>query len=180
MRIIGVDPGNVVTGFGVIERHDRLQFVAAGTIRPKGSENRARRLSEIYNGLLENISEYSPQAMSLERSFVAMNVKTAFILGEARAAAMLAAAHRGLDLFEYTPTDVKLSVAGYGRAEKAQVKMMVRRTLGLAEDYQVADDAADALAIALCHLFREQMTRSIASADALRNRPLRQRLGIAR
>jgi crossover junction endodeoxyribonuclease RuvC len=97
--------------------------------------------------------------MSLERSFVALNVRSAFTLGEARAVAMLAAAHRGIDVFEYTPTDVKLSVAGYGRADKRQVKNMVRRTLLLNEAGELADDAADALAIALCHVFQMKAAR---------------------
>ena len=91
--------------------------------------------------------------MSLERSFVAANVQSAFRLGEARAMAMLAAAARGLALFEYTPNQVKLTVAGHGHADKAQVKFMVRRALGVDEEVALADDASDALAIALCHLF---------------------------
>jgi len=153
MRIIGVDPGNAVTGFGVVERSASLQYVAAGTVRGRGIIPRPQRLATIYQKLLELLDRYTPDVMSLERSFVAINVQSAFALGEARAAAMLAAAHRGLDVFEYTPTDVKLSVAGYGRADKRQVKQMVRRTLML-DDGELADDAADALAIALCHLFQ--------------------------
>ena len=109
--------------------------------------------------IINVIDEHTPEAMSLERSFAALNVHSAFTLGEARAMAMLAAAHRGLELFEYNPTDVKLSIAGYGRAGKDQVKDMVRRTLGLDANLELADDAADALAIALCHLFRAKMPR---------------------
>jgi len=154
MRVIGVDPGNAVTGFGVVERNGGLQYVGAGTVRGRGIIPRPQRLAAIYQKLLQVLDRYSPDVMSLERSFVAINVQSAFALGEARAAAMLAAAHRGLDVFEYTPTDVKLSVAGYGRAEKRQVKQMVRRTLMLNDSGELADDAADALAIALCHLFQ--------------------------
>jgi crossover junction endodeoxyribonuclease RuvC len=154
MRVIGIDPGNAVTGFGVVERNGSLRYVAAGTVRGLRTIPRPVRLAEIYRHLLQVLDSYSPDVMSLERSFVAMNVQSAFALGEARAAAMLAAAHRGLDVFEYTPTDVKLSVAGYGRADKRQVKNMVRRRLLLDESSEIADDAADALAIALCHLFQ--------------------------
>jgi crossover junction endodeoxyribonuclease RuvC len=154
VRIIGIDPGNAATGFGVVERLDTLAYVGAGTVRGRGIPQRPRRLAAIYQQLLGILDRYTPNAMSLERGFVAMNVQSAFALGEARAAAMLAASHRGLDVFEYTPTDVKLTVAGYGRADKAQVKLMVRRTLMLKQDRALSDDATDALAIALCHLFR--------------------------
>ncbi len=154
MRIIGVDPGNAITGFGVVERLGGLQYVGAGIVRGRRIAGRPQRLAALYQNLIDVLDRYSPDGMSLERSFVAMNVQSAFALGEARAIAMLAAAHRGLQVFEYTPTDVKLSIAGYGRADKAQVKLMVRRTLMLEDDGALGDDAADALAIALCHLFR--------------------------
>jgi crossover junction endodeoxyribonuclease RuvC len=160
MRIIGVDPGNAVTGYGVVERDGSFCAIAAGTIRPRRMARGPQRLAILYGRLLEVIDAYHAEAMSLERSFVAANVQSAFALGEARAMAMLAAAHRGIALFEYTPTDVKLSVAGYGRADKAQVKTMVRRTLNLDEAQELADDAADALAIALCHLFRARMQQA--------------------
>jgi len=167
MRIIGVDPGNAVTGFGVVERSASLQYVAAGTVRGRGIIPRPQRLATIYQKLLELLDRYTPDVMSLERSFVAINVQSAFALGEARAAAMLAAAHRGLDVFEYTPTDVKLSVAGYGRADKRQVKQMVRRTLML-DDGELADDAADALAIALCHLFQVKTLSAVRNQRSAR------------
>jgi crossover junction endodeoxyribonuclease RuvC len=166
MRIIGVDPGNAVTGFGIIDRgiidrNDSTRFVAAGVIRGRGMVRGPQRLATIYQRLFEIIGEYQPDAMSLERSFVAINVQSAFALGEARAAAMLAAAHRDLGVFEYNPTDIKLSIAGYGRADKAQVKFMVRRTLALEDNYKLSDDAADALAIALCHLFRAKLSGAL-------------------
>jgi crossover junction endodeoxyribonuclease RuvC len=157
MRIIGVDPGNAVTGFGVVESGLPPRLVAAGIIRPAISERGPLRLATIYGQLLRAIDEHAPEALSLERSFVAINVQSAFRLGEARAMAMLAAAHRGLELFEYTPTDVKLAIAGHGRADKAQVKFMVGSTLAAEAVAEMADDAADALAVALCHLFRMKM-----------------------
>ena len=163
MRVFGVDPGNAVTGFGVIQRGGSLQYIGAGTLRERGIIARPQRLASIYHKLLQLLDRYTPDVMSLERSFVAINVQSAFALGEARAAAMLAAAHRGLEVFEYTPTEVKLSVAGYGHAAKGQVKQMVRRTLMLDDSSDLSDDAADALAIALCHVFQAKNTRLIES-----------------
>jgi crossover junction endodeoxyribonuclease RuvC len=168
MRVIGIDPGNAVTGFGVVERSGSLQFVGAGTVRGRRIISRPQRLATIYQKLLQLLDQYNPNVMSLERSFVAINVQSAFTLGEARAIAMLAAAHRGLEVFEYTPTDVKLSVAGYGRADKRQVKQMVRRTLMLNDDGELADDAADALAIALCHLFQVKKLSAVSNQCSAR------------
>jgi crossover junction endodeoxyribonuclease RuvC len=173
MRVIGVDPGNAVTGFGVVERLTDLRYVAAGTIRAGALKRGPQRLARLYQRLLGVIDQHAPDTMSLERSFVAANIQSAFTLGEARAIAMLAAAERGLDLFEYTPTEVKLSIAGYGRAGKGQVKTMVRRTLVLDETYELADDAADALAIALCHLFRAKIPRPAPPRRKLPTRPSR-------
>jgi crossover junction endodeoxyribonuclease RuvC len=157
-RVLGVDPGNVVTGFGVIEGGAaNPTHVAAGTIRPPANLRGGKRLMEIHQRLLAVIDEYAPDALGLERSFVAANVQSAFRLGEARAVVMLAAAARGIDLFEYAPNQVKLTVAGYGHADKAQIKFMVRRALSLPQNVSLADDASDALAIALCHLLCSRM-----------------------
>lgn len=153
MRVIGVDPGSSVTGFGVIQgQGGALEHIAAGVIRPGARAAYPDKLFTIYQRLCELIAQYSPDAMSLERTFVALNVQSAFRLGEARAMALLAAAAHRLELFEYAPAHVKLTVAGHGRAGKSQVKFMVRRALAMDEAPALADDAADALAIALCHL----------------------------
>jgi crossover junction endodeoxyribonuclease RuvC len=153
MRVIGVDPGSAVTGFGVVDGgHGRLEHVAAGTIRVRSVERGGPRLLSIYQGLLALIDQYAPDAMSLERSFAAANIQSAFKLGEARAVAILAAAEHALPLFQYAPAEVKLTVAGHGHADKATVKMMVRRALGDGVDAKLCDDATDALAIAMCHL----------------------------
>ena len=171
-RIIGVDPGNVVTGFGVVEGSAaHPAHIAAGTIRPPAALRGGERLKIIHDRLLGLIDEYAPAAMSLERSFVAANVQSAFRLGEARATAMLAAAARGLALFEYTPNEVKLTVAGHGHADKAQVKFMVRRALGVGDQVALADDASDALAIALCHLFCARVTAAVAVGASERRKP---------
>jgi crossover junction endodeoxyribonuclease RuvC len=163
-RVLGIDPGNVVTGFGVIEGSvAQPAYITAGTIRPPTPSRGGERLKTIHNRLLGIIDEYTPAAISLERSFVAANIQSAFRLGEARAMAMLAAAARGLALYEYTPNEVKLTVAGHGHADKAQVKFMVRRALGVDEQIALADDASDALAIALCYLYRARVTAAVTA-----------------
>jgi crossover junction endodeoxyribonuclease RuvC len=159
MRILGVDPGSAVCGYGVVEGPG-VRYVTAGTIRCASLAPGPMRL-----GIID---EYSPTALSLERHFVAANVQSAFRLGEARAMAMLAAAERGLAMYEYPPNEVKLCVAGHGHADKAQVKYMVRKTLKLDPAVDLADDAADALAIALCHLGRGRLPNLVEAIERIR------------
>lgn len=171
MRVIGVDPGSAATGFGVVESSGgRLCQIVAGTIRTNPRIGIARRLQTIYDRLSEVIAEHSPDALSLEKSFVGDNVQSAFRLGEARAMALLAAAHNNIPFFEYAPAQVKLTVAAYGRADKRQVKFMVRRALELDESAELSDDASDALAVALCHLAVARLT-GVASAASARRWP---------
>ena len=171
MRILGVDPGSVVCGYGVVEgRAGNPQCVCAGTVRCASLQPGPKRLKRIHESLLSIIDEFAPDALSLERHFVATNVQSAFRLGEARAMAMLAAAQRNLPLHEYPPNEVKLCVAGHGHADKAQVKFMVRKTLRLDEAFALADDAADALAIALCHLGRGRTPNLVESVVRTRER----------
>jgi crossover junction endodeoxyribonuclease RuvC len=153
MRVLGIDPGCAVTGFGVVDREQGIsRLIAAGVIRARRGTGLAQRLLNIHRQLSDVIREHCPDSISLERSFVADNVQSAFRLGEARAVALLAAAQNRLSLFEYAPAEVKSTVAGYGRADKAQVKFVVRRSLNLSETEAIADDASDAIALALCHL----------------------------
>ncbi len=169
MRVLGVDPGSRVCGFGVVERDgDALRCLASGTIRTAALERGPARLKKIHTELLRLIDEHTPAAMSLERNFVALNVQSAFRIGEARAVAMLAAADRALPLYEYAPNEAKLAVAAFGHADKTQVKLMVRRALNLGPHDDLADDAADALALAVCHLVRPRMAKL---ADAASRRP---------
>jgi crossover junction endodeoxyribonuclease RuvC len=157
-RVIGIDPGTAVCGFGVIERaSDGIRYLGSGTIRTNPTLGAPRRLKQIHEQLLDLIDAHRPETMSLERQFVAVNIQSAFRIGEARAVAMLAAAERGLELFEYAPAEVKLSVAAYGLAAKPQVKFMVRQALAIDDGVELADDAADALALALCHLTRSRI-----------------------
>ena len=167
MRILGVDPGSAVCGFGVVEGPGQ-RYVTAGTIRCASLAPGPARLRRIHETLLAIIDEFSPTAVSIERHFVAANVQSAFRLGEARAMAMLASAERGLAMYEYPPNEVKLCVAGHGHADKAQVKFMVRKTLKLDPAIDLADDAADALAIALCHLGRGRMPNLVESIERIR------------
>ncbi|MGA7871937.1 MAG: crossover junction endodeoxyribonuclease RuvC [Candidatus Binatus sp.] len=169
MRILGVDPGSAVCGFGVVQGPDGgAHYVTAGTIRCASLAPGAARLHRIHQALLAVIDEFSPTALSLERHFVAANVQSAFRLGEARAMAMLAAAERGLAMYEYPPNEVKLCVAGHGHADKAQVKYMVRKTLKLDPGIDLADDAADALALALCHLGRGRIPNLVDAVERFR------------
>jgi crossover junction endodeoxyribonuclease RuvC len=169
MRVLGVDPGSVVCGYGLVDgqRGERC-YVTAGTIRTASLERGPARLRKIHEELLRVIDQFMPTTLALERHFIAANVQSAFRLGEARAMALLAAAERNLELFEYPPNEVKLAVAGHGHADKEQVKFMVRRALELDPARALADDAADALAVALCHLGG---TRSATLTDGVvRNR----------
>lgn len=152
MRVIGIDPGSIATGFGVLDGDAKAPaYVTSGVLRAKAAQPLAARLYRIFVGLRELLARYKPQAMSLEQSYVAANVQTALRLGEARAAALLAAAEAGIALFEYPPSRVKLAVAGDGAADKGAVQAMVRRALKLDAAVKLNADAADALALALCH-----------------------------
>lgn len=158
MRVLGVDPGSAVTGYGVVDGEaGNFQHIASGTIRASRIDPGPNRLKKIHDELLAVIDTYQPGVMSLERSFVGENVQSAFRLGEARAVAMMAAAYRDLAFFEYAPNEAKLAVAAFGHADKAQVKAMVRRALAIDESVALADDAADALALAMCHLSRTRL-----------------------
>ncbi len=169
MRVLGVDPGSAVTGFGVVEgAPGNFHYITAGIIRTNSGEAIPGRLRTIHSRLLDIVDEFTPAAVSLERNFVARNVQSAFRIGEARAVVMLAAAERSLPLFEYPPNAVKLAVAAFGHADKEQINYMVRRTLGLSAEIEFANDATDALALAVCHLSRARAPRLV---DAVERRP---------
>ena len=153
MRVLGIDCGTEYTGYGVVELgHDsRLICLTCGAIRVSPRDPMAERLSIIFDRLGAIIVEHRPDRVAIEGIFYALNVKSALKLGQVRGVAMLAAAAAGLDVAEYSPLSIKCAVVGYGRAEKRQVQHMVTRLLNLAETPEPAD-AADALAIAICHL----------------------------
>jgi len=164
MRILGVDPGTVVTGYGVIDEEDqRLFFVASGGISTSSKFSVSKRLKKIFDELTIVIEDYQPRAVVVENTFVAKNMQTALKLGQARGVALLAAEQAGLAVFEYTPMQVKLAVTGYGAASKIQVQGMVHKLLKLS---RIPDShhAADALAAAICHLHSAKM-RELAKAS---------------
>jgi crossover junction endodeoxyribonuclease RuvC len=153
MRVLGVDCGTEYTGFGVVELRpdDALVCLTCGAIKLSPREPLPQRLATIFGRLEALIQEHRPDDVAIEDVFYAVNVKSALKLGQVRGVAMLAASSSGLKVAEYSPLSIKSAVVGYGRAEKGQVQHMVTRLLNLSEVPEPAD-AADALAIAICHL----------------------------
>jgi crossover junction endodeoxyribonuclease RuvC len=165
MRVLGIDCGTEFTGYGVVELRpdDSLLCITCGAIKVSPRDPMPLRLSRISNRLLELISEHRPDRVAIEDVFYAVNVKSALKLGQVRGVAMLAAASAGLEVAEYAPLSIKSAVVGYGRAEKHQVQQMVARLLRL-DEVPEPPDAADALAIAICHL-HTRATRERQSAS---------------
>ncbi|OGL34342.1 crossover junction endodeoxyribonuclease RuvC [Candidatus Saccharibacteria bacterium RIFCSPHIGHO2_12_FULL_42_8] len=151
MRIIGIDPGTGILGFGVIEiKNDKVTLLDAGVITTPAHTPLEERLLEIDNSLAEIISDNKPHAMSIEKLFFSRNVTTAISVSHARGVAMLAGKRAGLTIHEYTPVEIKMAITSYGKADKKQVQEMVKILLNLKHIPQ-PDDAADALATALTH-----------------------------
>ena len=152
MRIIGVDPGSDTTGYGVIDSDGRhYDLVEYAGIRGPKHLSFAERLLAISRKLEEVIERLSPQACAVEDTFYAVNVKSALKLGQARGAVLVVAARAGVEVFEYSPLEIKSALVGYGRAEKQQVQEMVRVLLGMKHVPEPLD-ASDALAVAICHI----------------------------
>ncbi len=150
MRIIGIDPGTRITGYGLVEKiGNRLVHIDNGAIYTRADAPLSDRLKTIYNELCRVITDYSPALMAVERIFVAKNALSALKLGHARGVAMLAGVNAELPVAEYTAVEVKKAVVGYGKAAKPQVQQMVKVLLNLPEIAQ--EDASDALAVAICH-----------------------------
>jgi crossover junction endodeoxyribonuclease RuvC len=164
LRLLGLDPGLLHTGWGVIDiAGNRLSFVAAGVVHSRGHRPLAERLVDLFRQIGEVIAEYRPDEAAVEETFLNKNPASTLKLGVARGVVLLAPAERGLKVTEYSTNLVKKSVVGAGHAEKAQVQMMVRRLLPgcLVE----SPDAADALAVAICHAHHAQ-TASVWNASA--------------
>ncbi|MDH3600856.1 MAG: crossover junction endodeoxyribonuclease RuvC [Candidatus Tectomicrobia bacterium] len=161
-RVLGIDPGSLVTGFGVVEQDaNRLAALAWGTVRTSAKQTLSERLKQIYAGLSEPLQTWQPESVSVERVFVADNPKSALTLGHARGVALLAAAHADIDVVEYSALEIKMAVVGYGRATKPQVQQMVKNLLRL-DDVPKPADAADALAAAICHLHTYSFRRKVS------------------
>ncbi|MEM7007811.1 MAG: crossover junction endodeoxyribonuclease RuvC [Thermodesulfobacteriota bacterium] len=151
MRVIGIDPGSKVCGYGILEvQKGVVTHIHSGCIIPKAALPLNQRLKVIYDGIVEVIEAHSPDVMSIEDIFFAKNAKSAIKLGQARGVALLAGTNSGIMVYEYAPTKVKLALTGRGRANKAEVQGMLSRILGVKE-WQT-QDASDAVAIALCHI----------------------------
>lgn len=163
MRVLGIDCGSRITGYGVIDSDGaECFFVRCGAIRPKPSDPLASRLKSIYNGISEVIRDLQPDSAAFESLFYATNVQSALKLGHVRGVSMYAAAQANLPVFEYSPLEVKSAVTGYGRAEKPQVQQMVRALLKL-DSAPEPLDASDALAVAICHVHTNRYNKSIAA-----------------
>ncbi len=151
MLILGIDPGLATTGYGVIKKKgNSFKVIDYDIITTSPKNNDVERLSELYNDLLLLIDKYQPGQIAVEELFFNKNVKTAIRVGQARGVILLAGAQQGINVAEYTPLQVKQAVVGYGRASKKQVQQMVKTLLNLSE-VPKPDDAADALAISICH-----------------------------
>lgn len=149
MRILGIDPGLRVTGFGVLEKHGtRLTYVTSGVIRTPTADL-PQRLKTIFDGVATVVREHQPEQAAVEKVFVNVNPQSTLLLGQARGAALCALVHCDLPVFEYTALQLKQAVVGYGRARKEQVQEMVTRLLNLSGT--PSTDAADALGVAICH-----------------------------
>jgi crossover junction endodeoxyribonuclease RuvC len=173
MKVLGIDPGTVTSGYGVVEgAGGKLGFIAAGGITTSAKMSFPERLKRIYDGLDGVLEEHRPDAVALESVFFAKNVQSALKLGHARGVAVLAAVNRGIPVFEYTALQIKQSVVGYGGAEKTQVQKMVKALLNLKE-LPKPHDASDALAAAICHLNSIKHGAAVASALGRRGRGAR-------
>jgi crossover junction endodeoxyribonuclease RuvC len=162
VRVLGIDCGSQRTGYGVIDSDGRdHRMVAAGVIRTSPKWPFEKRLLEIAGGLRGLIREHAPELAAVEEVFHAANVKTALKLAHVRGVALLAIAEAGMQLAEYSPLEVKVSVVGYGRAEKCQVQVMVQSLLRLPQAIE-SEDACDALAVAICHATHEATRRRLA------------------
>ncbi len=151
MRIIGIDPGYAIVGFGIIEYNkSRFSVVDYGAVTTPAGMHFNTRLMEIYNDLCYILDKFKPDFLAIERLYFTSNQKTAIDVAQARGIVLLAAKQRDIPVFEYTPLQVKQSVTGYGKAIKKQVQEMTRRILNL-DEIPKPDDTADALAIAICH-----------------------------
>ncbi len=151
MRILGIDPGIAIVGYGVVDKEgNRYKTVAYDAVTTKAHTPLEDRLEKVYNGVCEIIKEYKPDAMSIEELFFNNNAKTALTVGQARGVIILAAVQNHIPVYEYTPLQVKQALTGYGRASKTQIQQMMKSMLGLTE-VPKPDDVADALAIAVCH-----------------------------
>ena len=167
-RILGIDPGLRITGYGIIEYLDgRYQYVCSGVIRTDADAPLPARLHTLFSGLVELVQHYQPHVAAVEKVFVNVNPQSTLLLGQARGAVLTGLTHAGLAVVEYTALQIKQSTVGYGRASKEQIQEMVKRLLSLPAP--PGPDAADALATALTHAQADKMVSAISAASPLTN-----------
>jgi crossover junction endodeoxyribonuclease RuvC len=170
MRIIGIDPGYAILGYGVVDMTvSKYSLVECGVLTTDKASPMPDRLKKVYSMLMDVIAEFGPDVAAVEELYFNSNAKTAIRVGEARGAAILACANAGMPVHEYTPLQIKQALAGYGRADKRQIQEIVRRICGLAEAPK-PDDAADAVAAAICHGNSAAFTERVESAVAAQGR----------
>jgi crossover junction endodeoxyribonuclease RuvC len=168
MKVLGVDPGTLTSGFGIVSEEDHTLFhVVSGGISPSAKSPFPKRLKKIYEELEKIIDKYRPNVVVVEDLFVSKNIKSALKLGHSRGVAILAAMNAGLPVFEYSPSEVKQAVVGNGKAEKKQVQLMVKSLLSLQKVPHPAD-AADALAAAICHIHSSRLREILKNSSSLR------------
>jgi crossover junction endodeoxyribonuclease RuvC len=159
VKVLGIDPGTAACGYGIVhESGGRLRALAHGCWTSGARERPERRLVAIFDGVTDLIREHTPDAVALEESFVGADARIALFVGQARGAALVAAASAGVACTEYAPARVKQAVCGYGRAEKGQVSRMVKMLLSLESEPETSH-AADALAVAICHVLMPPLAR---------------------
>lgn len=158
MKTLGVDPGTAILGYGVVDGMDDPAMVSVGVIQTQSGTPMHLRLKDLFDGVSNVISEHQPDVMAVEQLFFSRNVTNALAVGQARGVVLLAAAQHGLPVFEYKPSEVKLAVAGHGNADKFQMQTMVQMILQL-DQIPRPDDAADALAVAICHVYSSRLDR---------------------
>ncbi|MCQ2552359.1 MAG: crossover junction endodeoxyribonuclease RuvC [Clostridia bacterium] len=162
MRILGIDPGYAIMGWGVIEKKgNSVSTVAYGAVTTEKDMPMPDRLKVLYSSLMEIIAEYQPDEVSIEELYFHTNQKTVIFVGQARGVAILACSNSSLPIYEYTPLQIKTSITGNGRAEKKQVQEMVKRILGLSE-VPKPDDTADAIAAAICHSYVGELNKKLS------------------
>jgi len=157
MIVLGIDPGLVQTGYGLIKVDSKdNQVIDYGTISTNAKDRLALRLLAIYNDLISVINKYKPSVMAIEEVFYGKNVKSALLLGHARGVSMICAAKYNIPVYEYSARKVKQSISGNGNAHKSQIKFMIMKELNL-KNFNAPIDASDALAIALCHMYQVKL-----------------------
>jgi len=161
LKVLGIDPGTVITGYGIVEEKEQnLLYICSGAIKTSSKENFPQRLKKIYDGISEVIKKYSPDVAAIEELFFAQDVKAALKLGHASGVIVLASANLGVPVVRYSSTQIKKSVIGYGKGEKYQVQQMVQNILGLSV-LPEPEDAADALAAAISHIHNASLAERL-------------------